>query len=455
MAGDGGVIGLLVAALGGTAIGLERQWSGHAEGPAARFAGLRTFTLLGTVAGVSGWLWNDGLTVPAAILLGGAVAIVAAGYVAASRHDVDGTTEVAALVVLAAGLLAGAGALRLASGIVAGASLLLVEKSRLHALVKRLDDGGLRAAARFAVMALVVLPLLPEGPYGPLGGVRPRELWALVLFFSGLSFLGHIARRSVRADQGYLVTGLLGGMVSSTNVTFTFARLSREDPTLARALAFGTVAANAMLYPRVVVAVSVLNPALLSPLIPLLAGPALVAVAAAAAGAGRSRHTGAPYLPQRNPLQLRAALQMACLLQGVMMAVYAAGDVWGGAGVVTSAAVLGLTDVDALTASMARSTADGGSVELAAAAIATGVLANSVLKLGVALFFGAARFRAIAGGTLAVMVLAAAAVLVLHAPFVHDSTRIDAARHQTTVTTARPGPQAPAVRAQATVLPSR
>ena len=439
MTGDAGVIGLLVATLGGTAIGLERQWSGHAEGPTARFAGLRTFTLLGTVAGVSGWLWNEGLTAPAAILLGGAVAIVAAGYAAASRHDVDGTTEVAALVVLAAGLLAGAGAFRLASGIVAGASLLLVEKSRLHALVRRLDDSGLRAAARFAVMALVVLPLLPEGPYGPLGGVRPRELWALVLFFSGLSFLGHIVRRSVRADQGCLVTGLLGGMVSSTNVTFTFARLSREDPTLARALAFGTVAANAMLYPRVVVAVSVLNPGLLSPLIPLLAGPALVAVAAAVAGARRSRHAaGASDLPQRNPLQLRAALQMACLFQGVMMAVYAAGNVWGGTGVVTSAAVLGLTDVDALTASMARGGADGGSVELAAAAIAIGVLANSVLKLGVALIFGATRFRVIAGGTLAVMVLVAAAVLLLRAPFVHDPARIGAAQHQTTVTSARP-----------------
>jgi uncharacterized membrane protein (DUF4010 family) len=170
----------------------------------------------------------------------------------------------------------------------------------------------------------------------------------------------------------------------------------------------------------------------------LLAGPALVAVVVAAAGAGRSRRTGAPSLEQRNPLQLRAALQMACLFQGVMMTVHAASNVWGGAGVLTSAAVLGLTDVDALTASMARSTVDGGSVELAAAAIATGVLANSVLKLGMALFFGAARFRVIAGGTLAVMVVAAAAGLLLHAPSVHEPALIDAAHHQTIVTTIRP-----------------
>jgi uncharacterized membrane protein (DUF4010 family) len=84
------------------------------------------------------------------------------------------------------------GSVRLASGIIALATLLLVEKSRLHALVKRIDDVGLRSGVRFAVMALVVLPLLPEGPYGPLGGIRPRELWALVLFFSGLSFAGYV-----------------------------------------------------------------------------------------------------------------------------------------------------------------------------------------------------------------------------------------------------------------------
>src|SRR4051794_5200708 len=97
------IIGLLIAALGGAAAGLERQWSGHAEGPRARFAGIRTFTMLGGVGGFSGWLWTAGITIPAGILLAGAVAIIAAAYVAGSRHDIDGTTEVAALVVLTAG----------------------------------------------------------------------------------------------------------------------------------------------------------------------------------------------------------------------------------------------------------------------------------------------------------------------------------------------------------------
>ncbi len=400
------IVGLFIAALGGAAVGLERQWSGHAEGPGARFAGIRTFTMLGAVGGLAGWLWTAGATAPAAILLAGAVAVIAAAYVAGSRQDIDGTTEVAALIVLAAGVLAGMGSIRLASGIIALLTLLLVEKSRLHALVQRIDDVGLRSGVRFAVMALVVLPLLPAGPYGPLGGIRPREIWALVLFFSGLSFAGYVARRIVGSGHGYLVTGLLGGLVSSTNVTFTFARTSRTDLQSGRALAFGAVAANAMLYPRVLVATAILNSAVVPPLVPYLAAPALVAALVALAGARRSQAAGAPEVSVRNPLQLGAALQMAVVFQAVLMLVYLIRNAWGQSGVFTSAAVLGLTDVDALTVSMARGVALSLSTTVAARAIAIGVLANTGMKLGLALLLGAPEFRTIAGGALALMFVA-------------------------------------------------
>jgi uncharacterized membrane protein (DUF4010 family) len=407
------IIGPLIAALCGAAVGLERQWSGHAEGPAARFAGIRTFTILGAVAGLSGWLWTAGVTAPAAILFAGAVMVVVAGYVAGSRQDIDATTEAAALVVLAAGVLAGMGSIRIASGITALLTLLLIEKSRLHALVRRIDDVGLRSGVRFAVMALVVLPLLPEGPYGPLGGVRPRELWALVLFFSGLSFAGYVARRVVGPGRGYLVTGLLGGIVSSTNVTYTFARTSGTDPITDRALAFGAAAANAMLYPRVLVATVILNPAVVPPLLPYLVAPAVAAASVAAAGAIRSPAEGAPEVSLRNPLQLVAALQMALLFQGVLLGVHLARQAWGSSGVFTSAAILGLTDVDALTVSMTRDVAQTVSPAVAATAIAVGVLANTGMKLGLAVFLGSRRFRVIAGGALVLMLVALGAALSL------------------------------------------
>jgi hypothetical protein len=66
------ILGLVIAALGGTAVGVERQWSGHADGADARFAGVRTFTLLGGLGGLAGWLWQAGYTLPATVLLAGA-----------------------------------------------------------------------------------------------------------------------------------------------------------------------------------------------------------------------------------------------------------------------------------------------------------------------------------------------------------------------------------------------
>jgi uncharacterized membrane protein (DUF4010 family) len=405
------ILGLVIAALGGTAVGVERQWSGHAEGEGARFAGVRTFTLLGGLGGLAGWLWVAGLTLPSVALIAGAAAITTAAYVARMRLDIDGTTEVAALVVVAAGVVAGAGVHQLASGVIAVTTLLLVEKSRLHALVKRIDDVGLRSAARFAVMALVVLPLLPQGPYGPIGGIRPRELWALVLFFSGLSFVGYLARRVAGRGRGYLVTGLIGGLASSTNVTFTFARTSQTDQTASRALGFGAIAANAMLYPRVLLATAVLNPSLLPYLLPYLLLPAVLAFAVTSIGARRADSEDISEQPVANPLQLPVALQMAAIFQGVLMLVWFAGRYWGDRGIVGTATVLGLTDVDALTISMARRVATEISVETAAFAIAIGVLSNTALKLTVALFFGSSGFRQVAGGALFGIILAAGASL--------------------------------------------
>jgi uncharacterized membrane protein (DUF4010 family) len=268
------------------------------------------------------------------------------------------------------------------------------------------------AGVRFGVMALVVLPLLPPGPYGPLGGFRPRELWALVLFFSGLSFLGYVARRILGPRQGYLVAGLLGGLVSSTNVTFTFAKASRAESSADRYLAYGTLAANAMMYPRVLVATAVLNLSLLPDVARYLALPGLVAVAAVAGGVRQSHEDEQTLSAMANPLQLTGALQMALTFQAMLMMVHLAEGVWGVPGVYASATLLGLTDVDALTVSMARGIANSVSLETAAVAITIGVMANTVLKLALTLLFGTSRFQRIAGGSLALMALATAATLV-------------------------------------------
>lgn len=409
-------VGVLVAMLGGAAIGIERQRSGKASGVNARFGGLRTFALLGAIAGLAGAMARDGEVALAAILAAGAVAIVAASYVVASRRDIDATTEVAALVVIAAGMVAGLGQLVIASAIIAVTAVLLVEKPRLHAFAKRIDDDEMRAAAAFGLMALVILPILPEGPYGPWGGVRPRELWMLVLFFTGLSFAGYVARRAVGATMGYPVAGLLGGLVSSTSVTLTFSRLSRRQTSLARPLAIGVVAACTVLFPRVMLATSILDRRVALALLPYLAIPFAIGVVAVALGL-RDRGKEKPDAGTlRNPLQLGSALQMVAMFQVVLFLVSFVKARFGEAGLLATGAVLGLTDVDALTVSMTRGASNGIEPAVAAQAIAIGILSNTLLKGALVVVLGAPAFRRLAGLVLGAMCVALGVVWVIARP---------------------------------------
>lgn len=403
-----------IAVLSGLAIGIERQWSGKAEGPKARFAGLRTFTLLGLVAGLSGWLWAAGLTGPAVIFLAGLGALVVVAYQAASKTDIDGTTEVAAFVVLATGVLAGSGYDALASGITAVTALLLVEKRQLHSLVSKLDLVEVRAGARFAVMAAVILPLLPEGPYGPLGGIRPRQLWALVIFFSGLSFVGYIARRAAGPERGYALAGTLGGMVSSTSVTLTFSRLSRSHQVLAGPLAAGVIGANLMLFPRVLLACLVIERTVAVALWPAFVAPAILAALMLWSGIGRRTGDTVPP-PDDNPLQLRSALQMAVLFQLVLFGVTVATTRFGLEGLFGTAALLGLTDVDALTMSMSSAAKSAStSAGDAATAITIGVFVNTLVKLGLAVVVGRGAYRVRVGLGLTAIAAAIGATLLLY-----------------------------------------
>jgi uncharacterized membrane protein (DUF4010 family) len=271
------------------------------------------------------------------------------------------------------------------------------------------------AALQFAVLALVILPLLPEGPYGPFDSIRPRALWTVVLLFSALNFVGYAARRAVGGARGYGIAGLLGGLLSSTAVTLSFSRLSRDEPAMRGALASGVLGACTVLLPRVLLVSAVINTAVALALLPLLAPPLVVGLGLVLFALLRR---SAPVTAQaghepRSPLGLWSAIKMAIAFQFVLLAIPLVGQRWSAPGVIASAALLGLTDVDALTYTMARRAGADGAVGLAARAIAVGILANTLLKLGVALVIGAPGFRRSAAIGLAALALASGIGLVL------------------------------------------
>jgi len=389
---------LCIAAATGLAIGFEREWSGHATGPEARFAGIRTFMMTGAVGGIAGWLSSTGDWPLAVVLIAAASAVAVAGYLAAARRnpaDLDGTTEIAAVMALAIGVVAGRGHLALASGSAAVVLFALGEKAVFRRFIATVDEAEMRAALHFAVLALVVLPLLPAGPFGPYDAIRPRMIWTVVLILSGVNFAGYLARQAFGAARGHLLTGALGGLVSSTAVTLANARQSRAEPTHSAPLAAGTIAACTVLLPRVAAVSTAVNPAFGPRAALWLLGMFLAGAAVTLFAASRSRGDVPEQPPAQaaNPLQLGAAIQMALAFQAVMIALEAARAWFGEIGVFATAGLAGLTDMDALTLSMSRLSRDPGMMDTAAAALVIGVIANTLLKGTVAAVLGGSGYR--------------------------------------------------------------
>jgi len=385
---------LAAAALGGLAVGIEREWSARRDGDHSRFGGVRTFLLLGLAGGLAAAVGREDPRLGLVMLAGAAALVVVAYLVSAWKGTIDATTEVAAVVVLGAGLLAGTGRLVLASAVFAATALVLAEKGRMHAAVERIQSAELEAGARFAVLALVVLPLLPAEPWGPYGGIEPRRLWILVLIFAGLSFAGYIALRVAGPERGYGLAGLLGGVVSSTAVTLNFARESRGHDRLARALGVGVLAASAVLPVRVLVLSGVLNLEVARALVPALL-PAILAGAGAVLLALRSRDRNATreeVLPG-NPLRLTAAIQMTLLFVAMLWLLAAVRDRFGSAGLLGTSALLGLTDLDALTYSMSKLAASGTPAATAVHALLIGMISNTAFKAVLAAILGSPDFR--------------------------------------------------------------
>lgn len=401
------MIRLLVAAVGGLAVGIEREWSVKRGRHMPHFAGTRTFLLLGLLGALGAHLVASHLAAAgASLIIAAALLVVVAYAITSKKNDVGGTTEVAALIVLAAGAVAGAGQVTLASALFALTTLVLVEKSRFHTFVGRIRSYELMAAVRFGVLALVVFPLLPPGPLGPPPGVQPQELWVLVLLFSGLSFLSYLALRIVGWRHGYGVSGLLGGLISSTATTLTFSRDSRTQPALGPSLAVGVIAACTMLPARVVMLTAALNPPLAWHTLPYLLPPLVAGGLFVGTAWGRNRQVPLKAELPHNPLRLRPAMMMALGFQVVLWLTGWLTQQFGSSGLLMSAGVVGLTDVDALIYSMFKLGTSPDVLGTAAKALAIGVLANTLFKAGGALALGRGAYRRVVAGGFLLLALA-------------------------------------------------
>lgn len=379
----------------GMLIGLERERAKGQDGG----AGVRTFALIALAGAIAGHLQNDlGLDWLALAIFVAVGALLVSSYVLTARHGDTGiTTEVSALLSFLLGLLCSHGQLQMAAWVAVAMALMLALKDWLHGLARRIDASDVEATLKFAIVTLIVLPLVPDHDYGPapLDVLNPYKVWLMVVLISGLNFISYLLIKVVGTEHGIGLAGLLGGLASSTAVTLGFSQRSQQAGADARALALGILLAWTVMFFRVVVMTGMVSGALGLRLAMAMGALCLVSLGACYwLWRRRPAQERGEVSAGQNPFELGEAIKFG-LLFGIVVFVARAAQVYlGDAGLYLAAGVAGLSDVDAITLAMADRARDSAqNLDVAARAIVIAVLANTLVKSGLAASLGSAELR--------------------------------------------------------------
>ncbi|MGC9318823.1 MAG: MgtC/SapB family protein [Armatimonadota bacterium] len=378
-----------VSLLLGAFIGLERERGER------RPLGIRSFMLVSGTATVSALIAEQSDQVwvlPAAFAALGALLVIGhLGYVEEGRRGL--TTELAALMTFGLGIIVYTGPMELAIALGVATAAVLHFKPQLHDLADRTRSKDIYAMVQFGLVAFVVLPVLPNRNFGPYEVLNPYHIWLMVVLVSGINLVGYISLKYVGGRHGGVVSGLLGGLASSTATTFSFSKRARDAADFTYPAGLAIIVATAVTAPRMAVEIGVVNADFLTEAWPALALMFLASLAPLAWYwlRGEGTPTGEP--PEvRNPAELRAAIIFGILYAIVSVALAAAQGRFGEAGIYTVSALSGLTDVDAITLSTAR-LAGAGRIAGAQAidAIVIAYISNLVAKGALAAIVGTPR----------------------------------------------------------------
>jgi len=411
-----------VALLLGLLVGLQREYSHLQEQEQETiFGGVRTYALLGLLGCSAAFIGAQaGSALAFVVVIGIAGGLIMIAYAVTARQGSIGmTSEAAAVITVLAGALCYWGKLELAAALGVSMTVLLALKLQARTLVRNITQADVYATLTFAVIALVILPVLPRTSYGPppFDVLVPYKVWLMVIFISGISFLGYLLIKIVGARRGVGLTGLLGGLASSTAVTLSFAQRSRGVRGLARPFAMAILLAWSVMFVRVMVEVAVLNRPLLSIVwIPLTAALVVSMSYCVYLYYSQSADKLEEQDNLKNPFELGPALTFGLLYAVILLVANAARLYLGNTGVYLSSIASGLADVDAITLSMAELSRAGGNIDLqtAARAIVLAVVSNTLVKGGIVLSLGSVLLRkAILPGLLATLAPAVGVVFTL------------------------------------------
>jgi uncharacterized membrane protein (DUF4010 family) len=388
-------IRLLVSIGIGVVIGLERQYSAiqeHANG----YFGIRTFTfyaLLGCVSVLFYFLFSPWIYI--ALFLGLVILTAVAYWQTALKGDRGLTTEVTALLTFVLGSMATYGLISFSLMLTVIVVVLLSSKFKIKTFVGKITAEELYAFIRFVVLALLIFPFLPNENYGPYEVLNPKEIGGVVLLTSALGFSGYVLIKTLGNHRGILLGGLLGGLVSSTSITWVYSKKSKENPSLSASCATAILGASSILYIRV----GVWTALFYAPLFRSLA-VYLLLLLVAALGVTFYTHLreNKPSSTSDNsalskPLDLVGALIFGGIYVLILLAVSYANDYFGDQGTLISSALAGISDIDAVSISISKLTGTSIPLPLAEVAILIACLSNTLVKLGLGCYLGSPQLR--------------------------------------------------------------
>jgi uncharacterized membrane protein (DUF4010 family) len=383
----------LIAMLIGALIGTERQRR-LVEDKVRGVAGLRTFVLIALLGSLCSSLashYGPGFAMASMATF---TILVAVGYAASisALGRVDFTAAVAGVVTFALGMLAGfPDSILLAVALSIITTWVLATRNITHHFVEVLSETDLLDTLKMGIIALVIYPLLPQTPMGPWGVLNLRQIWLFVVLVSLIGYVGYIAIRILGAERGLSLTGILGGLVSSTAVTSSMAAEVRVSREILPSAVFATAIANCTMFPRILFIVLIVNRGLFFALLPHLLLMTAVGATLAYFLVRKNVHIGKD-VKVKDPFRIVPALKFGAFFAFVLIISKVASIYFGDTGFYAAGIISGLADVDAIALTMATLAKSTYAANVAVTTITLAAITNTLVKLTITYVLGTKEF---------------------------------------------------------------